>query len=314
MSKKIDLSEIVKNEGKTRGYTLVRSMSERVDKNGNPFLVITLSDGENNIDAKVFGESLEYCTYSAGAVVDAEVSSSIYNGNMSYIAYINNVVPENEYDINDYLVSAPISSNKMFKELIKIVDKFENTDLKNLCSALLVEHEEKFKKWGAAKSVHHNFSGGLLYHTYRMVKAAEKMTDVYTSVNKDMVIAGCILHDVGKLNELETDIFGNSEYTVDGNLFGHLFIGAEMVKNKGRELKTNPEVLRQLLHIIVSHHENKEWGAIMKPATIEAYMVSQLDHIDSMLVTFEEETNKLELGELSNMNFHIGSCIYRPKN
>lgn len=313
MSKKIDLSEIVKNEGKTTGYAIVRSISERNDKNGNPFLVITLSDGENSVEAKVFGESLEYCGYSVGTVVDAEVSSSIYNGNMSYIAYINNVVPENEYDINDYLVSAPISSNKMFKELLKIVDEFENTDLKILCCALLIEHEEKFKNWGAAKSVHHNFSGGLLYHTYRMVKAAEKLTNVYTSVNKDMVIAGCILHDVGKLNELETDIFGNSEYTVDGNLFGHLFIGAEMVKNKGRELKTNPEVLRQLLHIIVSHHENKEWGAIMKPSTIEAYMVSQLDHIDSMLVTFEDETIKLDKGEMSNMNFHTGSCIYRPK-
>lgn len=309
----MNIKEIQKIESNIQEPLMVRSISDKTDKNNKPYIVVDVTDGEEVLSVRIFGCSSKDCGFVTGDVIDISISSGKYNGAMTYTGHVLKVLDKKDYNISDYIVSAPISGEEMYADLMKTIHTFSNEDLKKLLEDIYSANKDKLLVWSAAKSVHHNFRSGLLYHTYRMVKVAEKITEVYNTCDKEMVIAGCLLHDIGKIYELSTDEFANTDYTVDGNLFGHLFIGAEIVKNRGKELKINNEVIRCLIHIIVSHHENKEWGAIAKPATIEAFLVSQIDHMDSKYIIFETECSKLEHGEMSDLNYQTGSCIYNPK-
>jgi len=187
----------------------------------------------------------------------------------------------------------------------------------DLTQEILEENKDKLLMWGAAKAIHHNFYGGLLYHTLSMVQEAYVTQKANKRLNNELLICGTILHDIGKLRELTTDEIGVSDYTIEGRLIGHIVLADEMILEKVFLAKQEghpypSEKVSMLRHMILSHHGTTEWGSPVAPAILEAEVLHQIDYMDSRLIQYTDAYNKLEAGEMSERIYGLGSSVVRP--
>ena len=299
-------------QGKENIALLLKEVAERTTKKGSPFLILTLTDGKDDINAKKWDMSKKDFPYEIGAVLECNMNVSTYNGQPDYsVDDMKNIT--GSVDIGEFVKKSPGNPEYMYNDLLQYVFAMPES-LKTLVFSILEDHKEKLLYWSAAKSMHHNMLGGLIYHTYRMVQSAEALCNVYSTANKHLVVAGCILHDIGKIKELNTDNLGNAAYTMDGNMFGHLMMGAVLIHDYGKTLGTPEALLKELEHIVLSHHGEPEWGAVVRPASLEAFLVSQVDMIDAKVMVFEEEYGKLDAGHMSDTrNFMLGNVfVHKP--
>lgn len=288
---------------------LVLNVEKRMSKVNKPYYVVQLYDmSKEKINAHCWG-TFDFNKYD---IIDASISKKDYNGADSF-SIQNCEISTSELTKEDFSVDELYDTEEMYKYIVSVINNFKNIDLKNLVLTIYETYKKDLKMWSASKAMHHNTKGGLIYHMFRMVKSAEALCDVYTSANRELVIAGCALHDIGKISELDTDsVIGDASYTVDGNLFGHLLIAAELITYYSKKAKVkNKEVVRNLKHIIVSHHFNPEWGAIKAPLTMEAFLVSQIDYIDSQYYVYEYATERTEPGCISATGFMNVKTVYR---
>lgn len=296
---------------------LVVSMEDRVTLKGKPFVALRLSDGDSEINANIFD-----ATASRLNADGVEIEQPALAGITFRPPYYNIDALEKcafPVSTDDFIRTAPIDIDKAYDEMIRIISSSHSTtddDSFPLCDftqILIYERKEAFKHSSAAKAIHHNLKGGLLYHSYRMVKAAEKICDVYTSLDKELLVCGAALHDIGKVIELDTNTYGNAEYSVDGRLEGHALIGVEIIDREGREWGVSTENLRRLKHLIASHHGKLEHGAITTPALPEAAALHALDMLDSRQYMFEDAYSSIQPGELSGKVFGLeNSTVYLP--
>ncbi len=142
---------------------------------------------------------------------------------------------------------------------------------------------------------------------YRMGNAADAVCNTYVNLDRDLLVAGAYLHDIGKLRELNTDRLGTAEYTIPGTLLGHMVLGIKMLD----EVKGDQNIIFQLEHMIASHHGEPEYGAIVRPATAEAMMLHELDMMDSKIYQFEEVYEKMESGTLSEKIFGLNTSVFK---
>ena len=178
----------------------------------------------------------------------------------------------------------------MYQELLGYVKQIQNQYLKQMVEYYFVKDEKfikRFKAHSAAKSVHHGFSGGLLEHTLSVVKFCEYMVGAYPILNRDLLYAAAICHDIGKTKELSS--FPENDYTDDGQLLGHIVIGVEMVGDAIRSIPGFPEKLAsELKHCIIAHHGELEYGSPKKPALAEALALNFADCTDAKMQTLTE--------------------------
>ena len=161
--------------------------------------------------------------------------------------------------------------------------------------------------------MHHNLKGGLIYHSYRMVKAAETICEVYNNLDKELMVCGAALHDIGKIWEYDTDSTGNAEFTVSGVLFGHLYMGASLIKKNAEGQNYSPEKIKMLTHMILAHHGELEYGAVVSPAIAEAFALYMIDNLDAKMYVFDEQRELLGLGGLTEKRpFGMENRIYVP--
>lgn len=295
-------------------YLLCKEIAEKESTRGK-YLQMTLSDGKNEIKAFQWDTSLETTMAKTGEVLAVILAVSTYKDNLSYtVKQCRKTVPNDNINLKDFIPSAPIEPGPVFAEIMAELDKMKNQQVAALVRAIYTKNEEQICKWSAAKSAHHNVIGGLLYHSYRMMKQAIVTADVYPLLNKDILVAGCLLHDIGKLNELEVNDMGITSYTVDGNLLGHALMGCDIVREYGKALNTDLEIIRVLRHIIASHHGKPEYGAISTPAIPEAVIIHELDMIDSRMYMLEETEEKIEPGNLATERSYFldNVTLYRP--
>ncbi len=318
--------------GSTYNYTvLVTEMTEKVSKTDKPFVNFTFSDGVDKVTANYFDKTedvMKALGVDVGRVVDLTFSVKTYNNKKNYI--VENVIPcpEPEAKVEKFVQSPPFGIDIMYKKIIECIKKStgRNYDVNvpgvpdddysaaALTIRLLNSNKEAYCKSSAAHSIHHDMRGGLLYHTFRMVYNALYVSKVYTTLNLELLVCGTALHDIGKLTELDTDELGSADYSVDGRLFGHAVIGMEMVSEEAKKGPYNEEEVRQLRHMIASHHGSLEYGAITTPATPEAFILHELDMIDSRMYIFEKEMGKVDPGEMTDRIFALeNSSLYRPK-
>ncbi|MBR4555936.1 MAG: HD domain-containing protein, partial [Clostridiales bacterium] len=260
------------------------------------------------------------------AVVNLEVTD--YKGSKSYkIININPVkLPEDE--LKELVKLPPIDPDKLVNDIIMLIKQSsgraydlttfdvpaDDFTLTALSVRLITNNLKAFTKSSAAKAMHHNLYGGLAYHTFRMIKSAYAVCEVYTLLNRELLVCGTALHDIGKLFEMKTSDTGIATYTDMGNLFGHPLLGIEMIDhevwnknqaNGGRSY--NAEQVAVLKHMIASHHGQPEWGAIRVPSTPEAMMLHELDMIDSRMYMYEENFKDIAAGSSSEPIFGIAS-------
>ena len=289
---------------------LLMNVTEKVAKNGNPFVTMTFSDGEGTLDANMFQTAMDDVQMHIKKIVNVTLACSEYNGSASYT--VKKVSASPNADIGEFILKAPIDSVAMYDEIMKYIRSCKS-DCRVIAINLFEQNKEKLMYWSAAKSMHHNIYGGLLYHTLRMVRNAHNICKTYPALNRDLLVLGCVLHDIGKLQELDTDELGVADYSIAGNLFGHLLLGVQMVANEAAKGDYNPEEVMLLEHMIASHHGKLEYDAIKTPRTIEAQVLHYIDDMDAKIYAFETGLDSVEPGAMGQGNLMLGNAkIYKP--
>jgi 3'-5' exoribonuclease len=214
--------------------------------------------------------------------------SELYQNNLQII--INNVslVDASDVNIDDFLARTSKDTKQMFEEVKKTVSQIKNPQLKALVDEFIADTElmEKFCKAPAAMKLHHSYIGGLLEHVHNMFRVAVAILPLYEQVQRDLVLAGIFLHDIGKTEELSYDMAFS--YTDSGQLIGHISKSLLMINQKADALRAKGTQIEQMVldalgHIILSHHGQYEFGSPKLPATAEAFMVYYIDDLDSKI-------------------------------
>ncbi len=273
------------------GIYLCKHKQSAVTKNGKSYENVILQDKTGTMDAKIWDpnssgiddfDTLDYIE------VMGDVSS--FAGGLQLSIKRVRVAQEGEYDEADYLPVSKYSVEEMYKKLLEIIKTVENPHLQKLLQIYFVENErfiKRFKANSAAKSVHHGFVGGLLQHTLTVARLCEVYCKLYPVLNHDLLITAAICHDIGKTRELST--FPANDYTDDGQLLGHIMIGAEMIHDAVRNIPGFPAKLEsELKHCILAHHGELEYGSPKKPALVEAVALNMADNTDAKMETFTE--------------------------
>ena len=291
------------NNGLVEGFAVIKQCDKKMAKNGNAYLDLVLSDKDGEIFAKLWDyNEISHGKYEADMFVKVRGQISQYNGHDQLrVERIRPVIDDDGVNIADYVKSADYSGEDMFNHIISLVNAFNDEDLKKIVSYLLNENKEKILYFPAAFRLHHAIRCGLLMHTTSIVKLCEGVCKVYPFVNRELLISGAILHDIAKTVEFDVGETGiASGYTVEGNLIGHLVMGAMMVKEAAGKLGIDKEKSMLLQHMIISHHGVPEFGAAVRPLFLEAELLSQLDSMDATVYEIMDAVSNVEQGEFTN--------------
>lgn len=292
------------NEGEVKVFRVLIKHVEEKKGSRNVYSNVVFTDGEAEMAANIWVSATEF-PYK-GKVVD--LTLTMKNG---YINIKGAVIAPDD-DPADYVRHAPIDPDQGMNMIYRCISEINDPDLKSITEYLIRQNEPDFRKWSAAKSVHHNYLNGLLYHICRIIANIKTLSSVY-ALNYDFLISAAILHDIGKLRELQIDSIGNAEYTMAGNLYGHLYLGAIMVREACSEcgIDENSKTVQLLIHMILSHHGKMEYGAVKTPATREAYVRHILDDLDSKLWIYEDTMKNTEPGTFSQPSRWLdGAVVY----
>lgn len=270
---------------------LCKHKQSAVTKNGKSYDNLILQDKTGVMDAKIWDpNSAGIAEFDALDYIEVYGEITSFNGILQVNVKRVRKVFEGEYIPSDYLPMTKKDIEEMFKELKGYMSSLQNVYLKKLLHAFFVEDAEfvkKFKYSSAAKAVHHGFVGGLLEHTLSVTKMCDYYTSVYPILNRDLLLAAAICHDIGKTKELSC--FPENDYTDEGQFLGHIVMGTEMVGEKIRKIDGFPKVLEnELKHCIISHHGEFEFGSPKKPAIVEAIALNFADNTDAKIQSFTE--------------------------
>jgi len=267
------------------GFFLCAKKERRTGRSGS-FLVLVLQDTTGSIDAKVFQDvDLSSAQFEAGEFVAVQAKGNLFNQRLELIIdKIRRVIPDDEkagFKAEDCIPCSPRPLDEMWAELQGRIASVSSEPIRELLQRIVARHGERLRIWPAARQIHHAYRGGLIEHVLKIMDIAVFLADAY-ALRRDLVIAGALLHDIGKLEELTYDVA--IDYSVEGNLIGHIVIGVGMVRDVVREMPDfPPELALELEHLILSHHGSKEMGSPVKPMTPEAFVLAAADDFDAKL-------------------------------
>ncbi len=285
-------------DDKKRGHQWVRDIKENdlivspymvktkrlgQTKNGSPFLSLTLSDSSGDIETRVWDNAEALSSrFKEGDIIEVQGQAGSYK-NQVQLTLANLKLLENA-DLSLFQESTPHDISAMMDELKKIVRGIENHHLKKLLNLFLSDRSftDQFKKAPAAKNFHHGYIGGLLEHTLSVCRLTQHIIKCYPELDGDLLIAGAFLHDIGKIREFTFP--GNTEYSNEGRLLGHLVIGVSMLEERLLILRDFPQDTALLLkHLILSHHGEYDFGSPKRPKFLEAFALHMADDLDAKM-------------------------------
>lgn len=314
MSKTYYIAQLEKGQKLEGEHFGLNQIKRGVDRNNNPYLDLELVDKTGSIKAKVWADNINNVENEAqkeGAVISLDGTIVEFNGQLQITVFsISNV---EEYDLKDFLPVTSKDIDDLWKEFQKYIDEIKSDHIKKLIKKLVEEYEEKIRKSPAAKSVHHHYVGGLLEHIVEMLKISKTVCELYPEANQDLVYAGVIFHDIGKIRELYIRGF-QIDYSKQGKLLGHISIGLKILNKLDTNLISRKDKI-QLEHIILSHHYVMEFGSPVTPKTIEAMIVSKVDDLSSKVRLVQKilDNNKDNPSEFAKREFGIEGEVYLGK-
>ena len=274
-------------------YSQVRTKQLRLKRNGEPYLRLVLGDRSGRIETKIWDqvEKLQE-EIQEGDFVKYQGVVESYNGRKQMVINkIRKVLPEDSesgFTPTELIPSSEYDVDEMWRNLNSlVVEHTSRPPIKQLLTQVLNAHEEEIKSYPAGMEIHHNYRGGFLEHVLSVLKGALFFADHYPNLDKDLLIAGAILHDIGKLEELGRP--DNPVYTTRGQLIGHVVMGFELVRTEAARIPEFPPTLLMLLeHLILSHQGQLEWGSPQPPKLPEALALHYLDDLDAKLNRFSQ--------------------------
>ena len=279
-------------EGETiHDIYFIKHKQSAVTKNGKPYENVILQDKTGTVDGKIWepnSQGIDEFDVMDYVEIGGEIIN--YQGMLQVNIKRARKCQEGEYEPGNYLPVSEFNIEEMYQELLKFVHSIKNSYVNQLVKSFFLEDEAfitAFKNHSAAKSVHHGFIGGLLEHTLSVVKLCEYYTKAYSILNYDLLIASALFHDIGKTRELST--FPINDYTDEGQLLGHIVLGAQMVAEKAAQIPGfPPKLLTEIEHCILAHHGEYEFGSPKKPSLAEAVALNFADNTDAKMETLKE--------------------------
>ncbi len=264
---------------------LVHTKEVRQKRTGEPYLSLVLADRSGEIDCKMWDNVAEVMeTFDRDDFIKVKGLMQLYNNRPQFTIHKLRRVQDHEVDFRDFFPASLQDPEAMWSELRSMVAALDNDHIRRLLDAFLDDSEiaGRYRCAPAAKSIHHAFRGGLLEHVLSLAKLAKLVSGHYASVDPNLLIAGVVLHDIGKIHELSYErAFG---YSTEGQLVGHIAIAIRMLSEKLRAFPEFPVELRNLIeHMILSHHGQLEFGSPKVPVFPEALLLHHLDDMDSKM-------------------------------
>ena len=296
------------------GFYILKAAYLKTTASGKPFLSATLSDKTGAIEIKVWDYTGPIASADEGKVVKIRGNVSEYRGTPQITVDRIRLAAENDqYDVSALVPVAPIDVDATMDELKALIASIKDEDYRKVCQIFLEQHYDAWKNTPAAKSVHHGFLSGLLMHTTTMLKIADFLAGLYGDIiDRSLLLAGTFLHDFGKQQEFTLSQLGLvTDYSVKGQLLGHLVMGAQEVAKLAAVIGTPEDKAVLLQHMILSHHGEPEFGAAVKPICAESELLSQIDMIDSRMEIYRETLQDMQVGEVSNRIFALDKRVYK---
>lgn len=281
----------IDNKGLVDGFCIIKSIDRKTSSKGDSYLDMMLGDSDGEINAKLWRYFPEtHGEYIANELVKIRGVISPYNGtDQLKIERIRHITPEDNVNASDFVKTADYTGEDMFAELLGIVSNFSDNELKTIVTEILNDNRLKLLYWPAAFKLHHAIRGGLLLHSLSIVRLAQSVCKLYPFVDSELLISGAILHDIAKLSEYEVADTGIATgYSTEGNLLGHLTMGAVVINKYAEKLGISRKTAMLLEHMCLSHHGEPEFGAAVRPMFIEAELLSELDLMDSRVYEMKE--------------------------
>ncbi|AMM92066.1 3'-5' exoribonuclease YhaM [Peribacillus simplex] len=294
-------------------YMYIKTSTKAVASNGKPFLTLILCDKTGEIEAKLWDVSeADEKTYSAEATVKVQGEVQNYRGRSQL--KIRNIRLTSDADgvtKADLIQTAPLSQEEMMETITQFIFEMRNPNIQRVTRHLIKKYQNEFLTFPAATKNHHEYMSGLAYHVVSMLGLAKAISTLYPSLNRDLLYAGVILHDLGKVHELSGPV--STVYTVEGNLLGHITIMVNEVGKAAEELGIEAEEIMILKHLILSHHGKAEWGSPKPPMVREAEVLHYIDNMDAKINMMDRALEKVKPGEFTERVFALDNrSFYKP--
>ncbi len=275
----------IKDREQVESVFLVKDKIAAMAKNGKPYMNLRLMDRSGDIDAKVWDNvDVLSASFDKDDFISVRGKATVYLGKMQLVIAELARVPESEVELADFLPTTARDIAEMEVELGAVVASIQDQHLRRLMTAFLEDGEfmAGYRSAPAAKGMHHVYIGGLLEHSLSVARLVDAILPLYAPLNRDLLVAGALLHDLGKVREMA--FYRSFDYTDEGKLIGHITIGVEMLHEKIVTIEGFPSDTAMLLkHMILSHHGQYEYGSPKRPKTLEATILNYLDDLDSKI-------------------------------
>ena len=282
------------SEGESINQVFVANGKQlRPNRQGNLYLQLTLSDKSGSVNAMQWNANQSvYDSFENGDYVVIKGTTQLFNGNLQIIVQQLKKADESRVDEADFVTLTNENIGQLIVQLRQFVDSISHPQLQSLCQQYLDSKDimEKFSQAPAGVKNHHAYQGGLLHHVVSLMELAESVVQHYPEVDRDLVLAGVLLHDLSKTDELAYE--RSLEYTDEGQLVGHLVMGVELLGKQIDQWEANQgttfpnDIAIQLKHMIVSHHGQYDFGSPKLPMTLEALVLHMIDNLDAKVHQF----------------------------
>jgi 3'-5' exoribonuclease len=297
------------------GFFLCTYKDVRQGRTGEPFISLSLQDKTGLIRGTVLTDASRLRDeFDSGEFVKVQGRTNLHNGSMQLLVErIRRINPDQDaaqgFRAEDCVLSAPRPVDEMWSELQELIQHVRDPHIRELLQRITTQHADRLRVWPAALRVHHAYRSGFLEHILSVARSALVLGTAY-GANQDLLTAGALLHDIGKLEELEYD--QATTYSREGNLVGHVTLGAIIVRNVIVSIRDFPEILRtQIEHLVVSHHGHKEFGAPVEPMTLEAMILSAVDDLDAKINQVKQAVAEVGEGEFTAYHARLGRVLWK---
>ncbi len=294
-------------------FLLIKQSTTGVTTKGSPFMTLILQDKSGDLEAKLW-DTTEAHVNMYGASTIVKVGGEVHEYRGKNQLRIKSIRPAKEGEgvtIADLVPSSAKSKEVLHEELMAYFFEMENPHIQRVTRHLLKKHEAAFLTYPAATRNHHDYVSGLIDHVVSMLKLGKSLADLYPSLNKDLLYAGIILHDIGKVIELSGPV--GTQYTVEGNLLGHITIMVNEIAKAADELNIVGEEVMLLQHMVLSHHGKEEWGSPKRPMLKEAEILHYIDNIDAKMNMLDRALGTTKPGDFTERIFPLDNrSFYKP--